>query len=68
MISLLFSPTRINPGENHFFGSVARLAAEQGIPVWGPRKTWNHTLWIERIREMKPDVLFLLLISQPAGR
>ena len=22
-----------NPGENHFFGSVARLAAEQGIPV-----------------------------------
>ncbi|MCS5960251.1 hypothetical protein LNP74_10905 [Klebsiella pneumoniae subsp. pneumoniae] len=26
-----------NPGENHFFGSVARLAAEQGIPVWAPK-------------------------------
>ena len=22
-----------NPGENHFFGSVARIAAEQGIPM-----------------------------------
>ncbi len=27
-----------NPGENHFFGSVARLASRAGIPVW-PRKT-----------------------------
>ena len=46
-----------NPGENHFFGSVARLAAEHGIPVWAPEDV-NHPLWIERIREMKPDVLF----------
>lgn len=46
-----------NPGENHFFGSVARLAAEQGIPVWAPEDV-NHPLWIERIREIKPDVLF----------
>ena len=46
-----------NPGENHFFGSVARLAAEQGIPVWAPEDV-NHPLWTERIREMKPDVLF----------
>jgi UDP-4-amino-4-deoxy-L-arabinose formyltransferase/UDP-glucuronic acid dehydrogenase (UDP-4-keto-hexauronic acid decarboxylating) len=36
---------------------VARLAAEQGIPVWAPEDV-NHPLWIERIREMKPDVLF----------
>ncbi|KDF27297.1 bifunctional polymyxin resistance protein ARNA [Klebsiella aerogenes MGH 77] len=46
-----------NPGENQFFGSVARIAAEQGIPVWAPEDV-NHPLWIERIREMKPDVLF----------
>lgn len=46
-----------NPGENHFFGSVARIAAEQGIPVWAPEDV-NHPLWIERIRDMKPDVLF----------
>ena len=61
MISLLFSPTRIT-GENHFFGSVARLAAEQGIPVWAPEDV-NHPLWIERIREMKPDVLFSSTIA-----
>lgn len=36
---------------------MARLAAEQGIPVWAPEDV-NHPLWIERIREMKPDVLF----------
>ena len=46
-----------NPGENHFFGSVARIAAEQGIPVWAPEDV-NHPLWIERIRDIKPDVLF----------
>lgn len=46
-----------NPGENHFFGSVARIAAEQGIPVWAPEDV-NHPLWIERLREIKPDVLF----------
>lgn len=46
-----------NPGENHFFGSVARLAAERGIPVWAPEEI-NHPLWIERIREMQPDMLF----------
>jgi UDP-4-amino-4-deoxy-L-arabinose formyltransferase/UDP-glucuronic acid dehydrogenase (UDP-4-keto-hexauronic acid decarboxylating) len=36
---------------------VARIAAEQGIPVWAPEDV-NHPLWIERIREIKPDVLF----------
>ncbi|MDF7679742.1 bifunctional UDP-4-amino-4-deoxy-L-arabinose formyltransferase/UDP-glucuronic acid oxidase ArnA [Enterobacteriaceae bacterium ESL0689] len=46
-----------NPGENQFFGSVARLAAERGIPVWAPEEV-NHPLWIERIREMQPDILF----------
>lgn len=46
-----------NANENHFFGSVARLAAEQGIPVYAPDDV-NHPLWIERIREMAPDVIF----------
>lgn len=36
---------------------MARIAAEQGIPVWAPEDA-NHPLWIERIREIKPDVLF----------
>jgi len=46
-----------NAGENHFFGSVARLAAEQGITVYAPEDV-NHPLWVERIRAMAPDVIF----------
>jgi len=46
-----------NAGENHFFGSVARLAAEQGITVYAPEDV-NHPLWVDRIRGMNPDVIF----------
>ncbi|MFV9997165.1 MAG: bifunctional UDP-4-amino-4-deoxy-L-arabinose formyltransferase/UDP-glucuronic acid oxidase ArnA [Arsenophonus endosymbiont of Dermacentor nuttalli] len=43
--------------ENHFFSSVARLGAEMGLPVFAPENV-NHSLWIERIQEMQPDVIF----------
>ncbi len=43
--------------ENHFFGSVARLAAEQGIPVYAPEDA-NHPLWADRIKSMVPDYIF----------
>ena len=46
-----------NAGENHFFGSVARLAAEQGITVYAPEDV-NHPLWVDRIRAMAPEVIF----------
>ncbi len=46
-----------NAQENAFFGSVARLAAERGIPVYAPDDV-NHPLWVDRIAEMKPDVIF----------
>lgn len=46
-----------NAGENHFFGSVARLAAEQGIAVYAPDDV-NHPLWVDRIRDLNPDVIF----------
>lgn len=46
-----------NAGENHFFGSVARLAAEQGIAVYAPEDV-NHPLWVDRIRTLAPDVIF----------
>ncbi|WLI78023.1 bifunctional UDP-4-amino-4-deoxy-L-arabinose formyltransferase/UDP-glucuronic acid oxidase ArnA [Kosakonia sp. H02] len=46
-----------NANENHFFGSVARMAAERGIPVYAPEDV-NHPLWVDRIRELKPDVIF----------
>ncbi|MRS16378.1 bifunctional UDP-4-amino-4-deoxy-L-arabinose formyltransferase/UDP-glucuronic acid oxidase ArnA [Enterobacteriaceae bacterium RIT691] len=44
-------------GENNFFGSVARLAAEQGITVYAPEDV-NHPLWVDRIQAMSPDVIF----------
>ena len=43
--------------ENHFFASVARAAAEQGIPVFAPEDV-NHPLWVDRIKTMAPDVIF----------
>ncbi|MFD0707776.1 bifunctional UDP-4-amino-4-deoxy-L-arabinose formyltransferase/UDP-glucuronic acid oxidase ArnA [Photorhabdus akhurstii] len=46
-----------DPNENHFFSSVARLSADLGLPVFAPENV-NHPLWIERIRELKPDVIF----------
>lgn len=45
------------PGENHFFSSVARLGAELNLPVYAPEDV-NHPLWVERIRELQPDVIF----------
>ncbi|MGY0162692.1 bifunctional UDP-4-amino-4-deoxy-L-arabinose formyltransferase/UDP-glucuronic acid oxidase ArnA [Edwardsiella tarda] len=45
------------PGENVFFASVARLAAQHTIPVFAPDDV-NHPLWIERLRELQPQVIF----------
>ncbi len=46
-----------DPNENIWFESVAEVAAEHGIPVFAPEEI-NHPLWVERIREMGPDILF----------
>lgn len=45
------------PGENIWFPSVAELAATRGIPVYAPENV-NHPLWIERIRELQPEIVF----------
>ena len=45
------------PGENHFFASVAQLCARHGIAVHAPPDA-NHPLWVERIRAMRPDYIF----------
>ncbi|MDF7658852.1 bifunctional UDP-4-amino-4-deoxy-L-arabinose formyltransferase/UDP-glucuronic acid oxidase ArnA [Erwiniaceae bacterium L1_54_6] len=55
-ISAIFThPDAAN--ENHFFGSVARIAAEQGIPVYAPDDV-NHPLWVDRIKAMAPEIIF----------
>ncbi|MDC9592014.1 bifunctional UDP-4-amino-4-deoxy-L-arabinose formyltransferase/UDP-glucuronic acid oxidase ArnA [Xenorhabdus sp. IM139775] len=46
-----------DPNENHFFSSVAHIGADLGLSVFAPENV-NHPLWVERIREMKPDVIF----------
>lgn len=44
-------------GENQFFSSVARLAAELSIPVFAPDDV-NHPLWVDRIKNSEPEVIF----------
>lgn len=39
------------------FGSVSRLAAELGIPVYAPDNV-NHPIWVDRIAELAPDIIF----------
>ena len=59
---------RDDENENIWFDSVAELAAAHNIPVYAPDDI-NHPLWVERIREMQPDILFSFyyrnLIRQP---
>ncbi len=46
-----------DPGENHWFGSVAELARENGIPVITPEDP-NVPEVVERVRALQPDFLF----------
>ncbi len=45
-----------DPAEGGWYASVARIAAEHGIPVHAPASI-AHPMWIERIRAMKPELL-----------
>lgn len=60
-ISAIFTHTD-NPGEKAFYSSVARLAAERGIPVYAPDNV-NHPLWVERIAQLSPEVIFSFIIA-----
>ena len=46
-----------NANENIWFGSVAELAGEYGIPVFAPEDV-NHPVWAARIQAMAPDFIF----------
>lgn len=46
-----------DPNENTWFESVAELAAINDIPVYTPADI-NHPLWVERIKEMAPEIIF----------
>ncbi len=55
-IAAVFTHTD-DPQENLWFHSVAELAANHNIPVFAPDDI-NHPLWVRRIRDMAPDILF----------
>ena len=46
-----------DPQENIWFKSVAELATSKNIPVFAPDDI-NHPLWVEKIKNMNPDILF----------
>ena len=56
-----------NPNENIWFGSVAELASEHGIPVFAPESI-NHPVWINRIRAMAPDFIFSFYYREMVGK
>lgn len=56
-----------DPNENIWFESVAELAAAHNIPVHAPADI-NHPLWVERIRQMGPDVLFSFYYRNMVGK
>ncbi|MDR0477286.1 MAG: bifunctional UDP-4-amino-4-deoxy-L-arabinose formyltransferase/UDP-glucuronic acid oxidase ArnA [Desulfobulbaceae bacterium] len=54
---------RDDPQEQVWFDSVAELAAANNIAVYAPEDI-NHPLWVEKIREMQPDILFSFYYRQ----
>ena len=56
-----------DPNENIWFESVAELAAERDIPVYNPADI-NHPLWVERIKNMEPDILFSFYYRYMVGK
>jgi len=48
---------RDDASEAPSFASVAEQAAKFDVPVYAPVDV-NHPLWVERIRDMAPDIIF----------
>ncbi len=56
-----------DPHENIWFDSVAEFAASHDIPVFAPDNI-NHPLWVQRIRDLKPDILFSFYYRDMVGK
>jgi UDP-4-amino-4-deoxy-L-arabinose formyltransferase/UDP-glucuronic acid dehydrogenase (UDP-4-keto-hexauronic acid decarboxylating) len=54
---------RDNPQETIWFDSVAELASEHRLPVFAPTDV-NHSRWVEKIKELSPDILFSFYYRQ----
>ena len=53
--------------ENIWFESVAELAASNHISVYAPEDI-NHPLWVERIREIRPEIIFSFYYRHMIGK
>ena len=57
---------RDDPGETTWFRSVAVEAAARDLPVYAPDDL-NHPLWVERVRQLAPDILFSFYYRRLVG-
>jgi len=57
---------RDDPQENTWFDSVAELAASRNIQVFAPDNI-NHPMWVRKIRELKPDIIFAFYYRNMVG-
>ena len=58
---------RDDPKENIWFNSVATLASIKNIPVFAPEDI-NHPMWVQKIKEMKPDIIFSFYYRKMVGK
>jgi UDP-4-amino-4-deoxy-L-arabinose formyltransferase / UDP-glucuronic acid dehydrogenase (UDP-4-keto-hexauronic acid decarboxylating) len=65
-ISAVFTH-RDDPNENNWFDSVVALAAARNIPVFAPEDV-NHPLWVQRIKELAPDIIFSFYYRNMIGQ
>jgi UDP-4-amino-4-deoxy-L-arabinose formyltransferase/UDP-glucuronic acid dehydrogenase (UDP-4-keto-hexauronic acid decarboxylating) len=56
-----------SPDEAIWFDSVAELAARRGVSVYTPDDI-NHPLWVEKIRSLKPDIIFSFYYRHLVGQ
>ncbi len=56
-----------DPGENTWFESVAVMAAAHDLPAFAPSDI-NHPFCVQRIANVKPDILFSFFYRQVVGR
>jgi methionyl-tRNA formyltransferase len=54
-------------GENIWFGSVAKLCREKGIPCETPESP-NTREWLSRLASLKPDIMFSFYYRHMIGR
>jgi methionyl-tRNA formyltransferase len=56
-----------DPDENCWFGSVAAIAREAGIPTHTTERI-NDPEWVERIQKLEPDVVFSFYYRHLVGK